>query len=432
MPSRSPWFRLIRFALCVVLLVPGASAAQLTDASLKGLVRGNNAAPVSGSKVTVTLEATGQTRTTVTSAEGTFLLAGLTPGTYVLVVEAQGYQPVGQADLRLASGATVDLTVDLPSPTLSEEVDVTASRVTIAASRDPRLTENFDRKAVQDLPLPQRDIFMLPSLSAGAALVPGAANSTKLSSSPVVTVNGNRYRGNNYVLDGAMNTNPNNSGEPAIVPSSEAVEEIQVQTLNFAAEFGRGNGSVINVQVRAGNNTLGGRLWEFHRNDALNASNYFASQKPQQTFNQFGGTVGGPIHRNRTFFFAAYEGTRNDVERPYSYQVETPELRDYVARTSPASVAHRLFQQYAAPTPVRSGTGYLDQRLLLTPEGLDPRNRARQRDDRRRRAIRSVHRAHRPHRELARPSRGARDPRTAAGPGRHQLQPCDAGAGPAR
>ena len=96
--------------------------------------------------------------------------------------------------------------------------------------------------------------------------------------------------------------------------------------------------------------------------------------KPPQTFNQFGGTIGGPIHRNQTFFFAAYEGTRNDVERPYAFQVETPELRDYVARTSPNSVAHRLFRHYAAPSPVRSGTGYLDQRLLLTPEGSSPRS----------------------------------------------------------
>ncbi|WP_291988460.1 TonB-dependent receptor [Luteitalea sp.] len=358
--------------LVLLMLAPTAVWAQLTDASLKGLVRVTGGRVVPSSTVTVTHEATGQSRTTVTSAEGTFLLAALSPGTYVLLVEADGYQPVGQSDLRLASGATVDVTVDLPNVSLSEAVDVTASRVTVAASRDPRLSEHFDRKAVQDLPLPQRDIFLLPSLSAGAALVPGAANSTKLSSSPVVTVNGNRYRGNNYVLDGAMNSNPNNSGEPAIVPSTEAVEEIQVQTLNFAAEFGRGNGSVINVQVRGGSNTLSGRVWEFHRNDALNARNYFATVKPQQTFNQFGATVGGPLRRNRTFFFAAYEGTRNDVERPYSYQVETPELRAYVERTAPTSVAARLLRQFPAPTPVRSGTGYLDQRTLVTPEGVIP------------------------------------------------------------
>lgn len=362
-----------RVLLVISLLLAALPArAQLTDATLKGLVRTPAGGPVGGGTVTVTLAATGQSRTTTTTPEGTFLLPGLTPGTYVLLVEATGFQPVGQSDLTLASGSTVDVTVELPDLSLSEQVDVSASRVTVAASRDPRLSETFDRKAIQELPLPQRDVFLLPSLSAGAALVPGAALSTKLTSSPVVTVNGNRYRGNNYVLDGAMNTNPNNSGEPAIVPSVEAVEEVQVQTLNFGAEFGRGNGSVINVQVRAGSNQLHGRLWEFHRNDALNARNYFAPTKPQQTLNQFGGTVGGPIRRNRTFFFGAYEGTRNEIERPYSYQVETPELRAYVERTAPGSVAARLFRQFAAPTPVRSGSGYLDQRVLATPEGPIP------------------------------------------------------------
>jgi hypothetical protein len=366
---------LIRLAALVCLglgLAAAPARAQLTDASLKGLVRSGGGTPVAGGTITVTLTATGQSRTTVTTAEGTFLLQGLIPGDYLLLVEATGFQPVGQADLRLASGATVDVTVDLPDIALTERVEVSASRVTVAASRDPRLTESFDRTAIQNLPLPQRDIFMLPALSAGAALVPGAANSTKLTSSPVVTVNGNRYRGNNYVLDGAMNTNPNNSGEPAIVPTAEAVEEIQVQTLNFAAEFGRGNGSVINVQVRGGSNTTSGRLWEFHRNDALNARNYFASITPQQTFNQFGATIGGPLRRNRTFFFGAYEGTRNQVERPYAFQVETPELRAYVERIAPGSVAARLFRQFAAPTPDRSGATYLDQRTITTPEGVIP------------------------------------------------------------
>ena len=117
-------------------------------------------------------------------------------------------------------------------------------------------------------------------MSAGATLIPGAANSTKLSSSPVVTVNGNRYRGNNYVLDGAMNTNPNNSGEPAIVPSLESVEEVQVQTANFASEFGRGNGAVINIQTKSGTNAMNGRVWEFHRDASLTSKNYFATEKP--------------------------------------------------------------------------------------------------------------------------------------------------------
>ncbi len=215
-------------------------------------------------------------------------------------------------------------------------------------------------------------------MSAGATAIPGAASSTKLSSSPVVTVNGNRYRGNNYVLDGAMNTNPNNSGEPAIVPSLESVEEVQVQTLNFASEFGRGNGAVINIQTRSGTNQLRGRAWEYHRHAALNAANYFATDRPPQVFNQFGANVGGPLRHNRTFFFGSYEGTRNDIGRSYAFQVETPELRDYVLQQSPSSVAARLLREFPAPSPLPApqpgvnGSRYLDQRDLATPAGSIP------------------------------------------------------------
>ncbi len=256
---------------------------------------------------------------------------------------------------------------------MQESVEVTAGAVTVAVSREGRLSDTFGRTEVQNLPLPQRDVFLLPRMSAGAAFIPGAANSTKLSSSPVITVNGNRYRGNNYVLDGAMNTNPNNTGEPAIVPALEAVEEVQVQTLNFAAEFGRGNGAVINVQTRSGTNELRGRVWEYFRSDALNARNHFSSITPPQTFNQFGTTLGGPILRNQTFFFGSYEGTRNEVERPFAFQVETPELRDYVLRTSPDSVAAELLRDFPAPSPDRGSDGrYLDQRDLVMPGGTIP------------------------------------------------------------
>jgi hypothetical protein len=351
---------------------PDVSARQLTDASVNGLVRDTAGMGIAGGTVTATHEATGQSRTTSTTSEGRFLLTALAPGAYVLIVEASGYQTVVQGDLRLAGGSTVAITVDLPALAWSEQVDVAASRVTIAASREPRLTDTFDRTAIQSLPLPQRDVLLLSSLTAGAALVPGAALSTKLTSSPVVAVNGNRYRGNNYVLDGAMNSNPNNTGEPAIVPSVEAVEEVQVQTLNFSAEFGRGNGSVVNVQVRAGSNATSGRLWEFHRNDAFNARNHFSPVRTQQDLHQFGATAGGPLRRNRSFYFVAYEGTRNDVERPYSYQVETPELRAYVERTTPGSVADRLLRGFPAPAPVRTTSGYLDQRTIETPEGPLP------------------------------------------------------------
>jgi hypothetical protein len=212
-----------------------------------------------------------------------------------------------------------------------------------------RVADTLDQKKVSELPIPQRDVYALPKLSSGATFIPGAANSTKLTNSPVVTVNGNRYRGNNYVLDGAMNSNSNNSGEPAIVPSIESIEEAQVQTNNFSSEFGRDNGAVINLQTKSGTNQFHGRLWEFHRNAALNARNFFATSNPPLVFNQFGGNMGGPIFKDKTFFFGSYEGARNAAGRVASFQVETPQLRDFVNRTAPNSIANQLLIQFGAP-----------------------------------------------------------------------------------
>jgi carboxypeptidase family protein/TonB-dependent receptor-like protein len=361
------------FAAVLFFLCAPPAAAQVTDATVKGRVVDASGDILPGASVTAQHAETGVRRETTSDATGTFLLAGLTPGVYTLGAAVEGFRPFHKDGLRLTVGETADVTITLGLAGVQESVEVTAGTVTVATSREGRLSDTFGRAEVNNLPLPQRDVFLLPRMSAGAAYIPGAANSTKLSSSPVVAVNGNRYRGNNYVLDGAMNTNPNNTGEPAIVPSLEAVEEVQVQTLNFAAEFGRGNGAVINVQTRSGTNQVRGRAWEYFRSDALNARNYFSPITPPQTFNQFGGTLGGPIYKNRTFFFGSYERTRNDIERPYSFQVETPELRDYVLRTSPNSVAAELLRDFAAPSPDRGADGrYLDQRDLVTPEGPIP------------------------------------------------------------
>jgi hypothetical protein len=360
-------------AAALLLLCVAPVHAQVTDATVKGRVVDASGDILPGAVVTARHADTGVRRETISDAAGTFLLPGLSPGVYTLGADVQGFKPFHQDGLRLTVGETADVTITLGLANVQESVEVTAGAVTVAVSREGRLSDTFGRTEVQNLPLPQRDVFLLPRMSAGAAFIPGAANSTKLTSSPVITVNGNRYRGNNYVLDGAMNTNPNNTGEPAIVPSLEAVEEVQVQTLNFAAEFGRGNGAVINVQTRSGTNALRGRAWEYFRSDALNARNYFSAITPPQTFHQYGATVGGPILRNQTFFFGSYEGTRNEVARPFAFQVETPELREYVQRTAPDSIAARLFRDFPAPAPDRGADGrYLDQRELATPAGSLP------------------------------------------------------------
>lgn len=366
------WLIAVVTALCVGGNV-SAALAQVTEATLNGTVLDATGQTIPYAAVHVERPETGQSRDVTAEREGTFTVVGLPPGVYDIQVTSDGFRPARQAGVRLNVGLTT-VNVRLELATLQESLTVSASAVTIATATEARLADSFTSQTLRELPLAQRDIFGVSKLSAGATLIPGAANATKLTSSPVVTVNGNRYRGNNYVLDGAMNSNPNNSGEPAIVPSIESVDEVQVQTLNFASEFGRGNGSVVNVRTRSGSNMFRGRTWEYHRGDEFNARNYFATQKPQQNYNQYGGNLGGPLVKDKTFFFVNYEGSRESVGRPNTFLVETPEFRNYVFASAPNSVAARLLRQFPAPTPLAgiNGLKYLDQRDMAIPGGTIP------------------------------------------------------------
>ncbi len=343
---------LIWVLLC---LLPLSGAAQVTDATLKLNVSDTQNNSVAGSSVEIINEETGVRRATTTDSHGQVTVAGLASGNYSLSLKAAGFKTFQQRNLKLNVGQTAELAIQLSVGEVHEVVNIEAAAAQLQISTEGRVADALDQRKVSELPIPQRDVYALPKLSAGATFIPGAANSTKLTNSPVVTVNGNRYRGNNYVLDGAMNSNSNNSGEPAIVPSIEAIEEVQVQTNNFSSEFGRGNGAVINLRTKSGTNQFHGRLWEFHRNAALNSRNFFATTNPPLVFNQFGGNAGGPIIKEKTFFFGSYEGTRNAAGRAASFQVETPQLREYVNRTAPNSIANRLLKEFGAPAPQQVG-----------------------------------------------------------------------------
>jgi hypothetical protein len=366
--------RFIGKSVLLLLLTSFVTGAQLNEASLKGTVTDLSGSVIAGSTVVATNESTAQVRSTVTDESGSFFLGALTPGSYTITARAPGFKTLEQRNLKLNVGEMTGLSIRLEVGAIEETVEISAGEAVVRVSTEGRLTDTFINKEIGNLPLAQRDIFLLPKLSAGATAIPGAASSTKLTNSPVITVNGNRYRGNNYVLDGAMNTNQNNSGEPAIVPSLESLEEVQVQTGNFSSEFGRGNGAVINLRTRSGTNWLHGRAWSYHRNSALNARNFFAVAPPHQVFNQFGANLGGPILKNRTFFFGSYEGTRNAVGQALTFQVETPEFRDYVMRVSPSGVTARLLREFPAPTPLpgTDGKRYLDQQDIITPQGVIP------------------------------------------------------------
>ncbi|MEO8659892.1 MAG: carboxypeptidase-like regulatory domain-containing protein [Bryobacteraceae bacterium] len=172
------------------------SQGQLTEATLKGTVRDAQEQMIAGSTVKATNQGTGLSRNVLSDQSGAFVMPGLPPGLYTVTVQAKNFKTFDSRDIRLNVGQTSELEVSLEVGQVTETVEVSASIAAVPLIRDARLADNFGQSQLVDLPVPQRDVFGLPKLSAGATAIPGAANSTKLTNSPVITVNGNRYRGN--------------------------------------------------------------------------------------------------------------------------------------------------------------------------------------------------------------------------------------------
>lgn len=339
------------FIISLTILTAFPVTAQITEATLKGSVKDSFDNPIVASAVIAQSDATSQIESTTTDENGSFVFASMPPGFYTIYVRVPGFKTYELKNLKLNVGQAAELNIKLEIGDVQVTVQVDDESL-LQVSNEARISDTVTKQEIQGLPLSQRDVFALSKLSAGATAIPGAANSTKLTNSPVVTVNGNRYRGNNYVLDGSLNVNANNTGEPSIVPSVEVVEEVQVQTSNFSAEFGRGNGSVVNMRTKSGTNEFRGQVWTYHRDAAFNARNFFSRERAPQVYNQYGGSLGGPIIKKKTFFFGSYEGTRHALARPYSFQVETPELRNFVSQTRPNGIAARLFHDFPSVTPL--------------------------------------------------------------------------------
>jgi hypothetical protein len=221
-------------------------------------------------------------------------------------------------------GKLAEINVRLEVGDAKQTMEVSAQAARVPVSTEGRLWDTLERKQITDLPIPQRDVFFLTSLSAGATNVPGTVVSSKLVSSPIVAVNGNRYRGNNFVLDGSMDTNILSEGEPAIVPSLESIAEVQVQTGNFSSEYGRGNGSVVNIRTKSGTNDLHGRVWEYHKNAALDARNFFAPSPPHWCSTSLGLTSAAQLSKTRCSSSVPMRAPAMPLARRWRFRLKRP------------------------------------------------------------------------------------------------------------
>jgi hypothetical protein len=326
--------------LALVFIIPSLLGAQSFRGSIRGKVVDPSGGLVPNAKVSAKNTGTGLTREVVTNEEGTYVLAELPAGSYTVTATANAFAPVAQnVVVNIGLDTTADFNL-LKVEQQREVLTITEETPMVESTRDV-LGEVVDQKLVADLPLNGRDFGKLVALVPGATVEPSGVAAIQ-SGFGQFSINGNRDRSNNYTVDGTDNNDPffNNSafnqtgigGAPASLLPIDAIQEFNLQA-NFAPEYGRNSGSVINILTKSGSNHLHGTAFEFLRNSAMDARNYFNRavdptsgapvKKTAFRNNNFGASLGGPIIKDRTFFFGAYEGQRERVGSDFIFLVPT-------------------------------------------------------------------------------------------------------------
>src|SRR5579884_2470210 len=284
--------------------------AQDPIGTLEGQITDPSAAAVTGAEVSVHNAQTGLTRTLRSARDGAYHFANLPVGDYTLEVRADGFAPYNAPAIRIDIGKVVTLPVELQVASAHNEVSVIGEAVMVDTSQT--LGNVVSEQQARDLPLNGRDLTQLGLLQPGVApMTTGLAQAGGIArSGQAYAVNGERPESNNYLLDGASNVDAVNGGYALRVPV-DAVTEFRILTLNAPAEYGETSGATTSMVTKSGGNTYHGDVYEFLRNNAFDARNFFAATTEPLHRNQFGATIGGPIRRNKDFFFIYYEGQRD-------------------------------------------------------------------------------------------------------------------------
>lgn len=295
-------------ALCVLLFVTvvAESRAQNQFGQITGLVVDSQGGSVPGADLTIRNQQTGVTTKTVTNAGGNYTVTSLVAGKYDVSASKSGFSTVTHEAVRLEVGQIARVDITLRVGQVTQQVVVKASDV-LLETESATVGTVVPESGVVNLPLNGRNYLQL------ATLVPGT-NSAGLGQhffgmpENNLNINGMKASASTYVIDGADVTENFTSGSP-YTPAPDAIQEFKVETNNMTAEFG-GGGAIVNVALKTGTNKFHGGVYEFVRNNVFNARNYFALTTPELRFNQFGGLLGGPIKKDRIFFFGDYQGTR--------------------------------------------------------------------------------------------------------------------------
>ena len=345
-------------ALFVVLSVCSSAFAQFDTASVVGTVRDNSGAVVSGATVTLTNVDTGVTQTKTTDVTGGYEFVTVRVGTYVLTAEKQGFAVAVADNVQVTVGARQRVDLSLQVGQLSERVEVTAAATHLETDTSQR-GQVITGEQTRALPLNGREYSTLALLTTGVRVSSIGTGSAATPREGSFNVNGLRSTFNNFLIDGVDNnaygTSNQGFSNQVMQPPPDAVAEFKVVTNNMSAEYGRSAGATINVAYASGTNRFRGSAWEFYRDTALNATGFFkpaSGEKPPLERNQFGGVFGGPILKNRAFFFADYEGLRQNRVVPSFTTIASLAQRQGILSVDVRNPVTGELYQAATPVPM--------------------------------------------------------------------------------
>jgi outer membrane receptor protein involved in Fe transport len=349
-------------------------AGQQITGSIRGAVLDPSGAIVQAANVTAKQTETGLIRAAVTDRQGAYVLVELPIGHYQLEVQAKGFQKYMQQGISLDVNETATVSIHLKLGSETQQVEVSANAA-LVQSTVSSLGETVMEHEILDLPLDGRNFSQLGLLQPGVVpLTPGLLEAGgPARHNQAYAVDGQRPESNNFMIDGADNESSVDGGF-VLKPPIDAIAEFKILSHNANAEFGRNTGSTTNIVTRSGSNSFHGAAWEFLRNDAMDSSDYFTHSVQPLKQNQFGGTFGGPIVKDKTFFFGYYEGFRNRQGETVPATVpSSPERRgNFAERCAPpatfdsnglCSNAQEQLTYFGTPVP-------FNQMTLFTP--IDP------------------------------------------------------------
>ena len=320
-----------------VLVTASFITAQTSSSSLQGTVTDPSGSAISGASVMLSSNESKLERTMVTESQGEYRFVALSPGTYTLTVTAKGFSRHQQTDLQLLVNTPATANVRLKVGSVNESVTVSGEAPALNMV-DASIGNPFSETQVKQIPLDGRNVPDLLSLQAGVTSI---GNGPHLDDPKVKdqdtrngAVNGARSDQSNITLDGVdVNDQSNGYAFTSVLPiTPDSVQEFRVTTSNYNADQGEGSGAQVSLITKSGTNSFHGSLYEYHRNTATSASDYFVRQPLKLIRNVFGASVGGPIQKNRLFFFANYEGTRRREEESTVRAIPTPSLCQGIIR----------------------------------------------------------------------------------------------------